>query len=112
MTLRNAGMMRKLPDDDDLYLTIDGDLLVLIGEKIPRLLSGYSQPLYLLRKSAGNIKLWKRFGYEDIIEIEYNGLTFGIRKDRFMAVWSESIKYCSISERVPDCWQGWQEVTA
>lgn len=112
MTLRTAGMMRKLLDDDDLYLTIDGDLLVLIGEKIPRLLSGCPQPLFLSRKPAGLIKVWKRYGYEDVIEIEYNNLSYAIRKDRFMAVWSESIKYCSIYERVPDCWQGWQAVTA
>lgn len=113
MTLRNAGVLRKLPDDDDLYLTIDGTRLNIKGEAIPRLLEGHSQPLYdPAKKPAAIIKLWRRYGFEDLIEIVYQDLSYVVRKDRFLNVWNGSSPCCGIYERVPDIWQGFKEVTA
>jgi len=109
MTLRNAGLLRKLPDEDDLYLTIDGTRFTIRGEKIPRLLQNYSQSL----SPSGMIKLRKRKGYDDLIEIECLNLEFTIKRATFEAVWSGKVPTCTIWERVPDCWQGFnQEVTA
>ena len=102
MTLRNAGLLRKLPEDDNLYLTIDGTRFTLNGGKIPRLLSGYSQPI----SPNGMIRVRPRKNHDDVIDIDSLGLTYTIKRATFEAVWSGKMPTCTIWERVPDCWQG------
>lgn len=110
MTLRKAGLLRKLPDEDDLYLIIDGSRFVLRGERIPRLLSGYSQSI----SPKGLIRVKARTGYDDLIIIECLNIEFTIKRCTFEAVWSGKMPACTVWERVPDCWNGFNkgEVTA
>lgn len=107
MTLRNAGILRKIPDDDDLYLTVDGSRLTINGNRIPRLLEGESMKL----KPAGEIRLKKRYGYDDLIEITHLNLRYAVTRADFCDVWGGK-PYCPVYERVPDCWQGFPGVTA
>lgn len=110
MTLRKAGLLRKLPESDDLFFTIDGSLFRLAGEKIPHLLSGNSQPL----SPKGLIRVKARTGYDDLIIIECLNIEFTIKRCTFEAVWSGKMPACTVWERVPDCWNGFNkgEVTA
>lgn len=111
--IREAGLLRKLPDDDDLYLTIDSIMAVLPGDGIPRVLSGYEKSIYVNRKQAGDICFYQRPGYKDLIIVRLFDLEYALWKDKFVSVWNGRLPYAYIHERVPDCWQGFsQGVTA
>jgi len=111
--IREAGILRKLPDEDDLYLTIDGTLAVMYGEGIPRMLAGQEKPLYVNRKRAGSICVHPRPGHEDLIIVNLHNLEYTIWRDKLVSVWNGRLKYAYIHERIPDCWAGFgQEVTA
>lgn len=104
MTIRDAGFLRKLPDDDDLYMTIDGTMAVLLGVDIPRLLSGTTRHIFVNQHQVGTIRCHPRPGHEDLITVRLHNLTFTIWRDQFERVWSGRQKYTKIVERIPDCW--------
>lgn len=112
--IRNAGLLRKLPDEDDLYLTIDGTMAVLRGVDIPRLLSGQEKPLFVNRRRSGTINIYRRPGYEDLIRVHLNNLEYTIWLDKFTATWNGRLQWVYIHERIPEVWTGFnsQEVTA
>jgi hypothetical protein len=110
--IRNAGFLRKLQESDDIYLIIGGSRLTLRGTDIPRLLAGTPKPLFLNQTKAGEIRVWKRYGHDDLIEVLVFNLSYVIRINLFLNVWNGVSPYCCIQERVPDCWENFGGVTA
>ncbi|MDD1728765.1 MAG: hypothetical protein LUQ50_06810 [Methanospirillum sp.] len=113
MTLRNAGLLRKLPDGDDLFFTVDGTMARVRGVDIPRILTGQEKPIYSHQEKVGTIVLSTRPGCYDRIIVNLHGLAYFVWCDQFEKVWNGAFKWARIYERVPDCWQGFsQGVTA
>lgn len=111
--IRSAGLLRKLPEVDDLYLTIDGEMAVLLGAGIPHMLEGYEKPLFINRKRAGSIHPHPRPGHENLIVVNLYNLEYTIWKDKFVSTWNGRLPWAYIHERIPEVWVGFrQEVTA
>jgi hypothetical protein len=108
--IRNAGILRKLPDDDDLHLTIDGSVLKVLGDDIPRVLSGYPMGVFNQGKRVGEVSRRNRRGFPDLIEIRVFNLVYNVPLWKFRNVWSGKFPYCNISERVHDCWKDFEVV--
>ncbi|MCK9592814.1 MAG: hypothetical protein M0Q91_12495 [Methanoregula sp.] len=112
--IREAGFLRKLPDDDNLYLTIDGNRAIIRGVDIPRILTGTQKPILHKKRQVGTIRAYHRPGHTDLILIETNNLEYRIWQNLFVDVWNQELKWAKVFEKVMPTWYDCnrQEATA